>query len=128
MSLLGNEQNITKQFSKWKLDAYGVQYQYAMRNLDQHDLLSYDSSVRETIEKLHENGEDAVNLNFETFQFALEDYEFVFVDFYAPWCPHCQICKYVLIPDVGNPAPCPATLFEENSLTSMYFFNNRHDI
>lgn len=128
MSLLGNEQNVTKQFSKWKLDAYGVQYQYDMRNLDQHDLASYDSSVRETIEKLHENGEDAVNLNFDTFHFALEDYEFVFVDFYAPWCPHCQICKSVPIPDEWNPASCPVTIFEQDSLMTMNFFHDQHDI
>lgn len=55
------------------------------RNPDRYDVVQFDSSVDQTLEELHENGEDAVNLDPDSFAYALEDYEFVFVNFFASW-------------------------------------------
>ena len=90
VSVLGNEQNITKDITRWAVDYDGVRNLVAHRNPEQHDIVMHDASVTETIEELHENGEDAVNLNEETLEIAIEQHEFVFVDFFASWCSHCR--------------------------------------
>lgn len=90
VSVLGNQQNITKHVQRWNLDAEGVQREFAHRNPDQHDIVYSDPSVTDTIEALHENGEDAVSLTPESLEYALEDFDFVFVDFFATWCSHCR--------------------------------------
>lgn len=85
VSVLGTEQNISSHITKWHVDADGVRQRYQGRNRQQHDILLYDRSVKETIEDLHENGEDAVSLNKETFEYALRTQEYLFVDFFASW-------------------------------------------
>jgi len=90
VSVLGNEQNITKDITRWAVDYDGVRNLVAHRNPEQHDIVMHDESVKETIEELHKNGEDAVSLNEETLELALEQHEFVFVDFFASWCSHCR--------------------------------------
>ncbi|GKY96947.1 hypothetical protein MPSEU_000653800 [Mayamaea pseudoterrestris] len=89
VSVLGNEQNITKNIQRYDLDSAGIQRQLARKNPDQHDILHFDESVHESLEFLHLNGEDAASLNEETLSYALEDYEYVFVNYFAPWCSHC---------------------------------------
>lgn len=93
VSVLGNQQNVTKDIQRWDLDGRGVQRQLSLKNPDQRDILHFDESVHESLEHLHMNGEDAVSLNEEELAYALEDYEYVFVNYFASWCSHCQKCK-----------------------------------
>lgn len=96
VSVLGVEQNVTKNIQKWMVSAEGVleRYQHE-RNLQQHDLLGqvelHDSSVTKTLEELHANGEDAVPIDEDSLEQVLKDYPFVFVDYFANWCSHCRI-------------------------------------
>jgi len=92
VSFLGKEQNVTKYITKVALDARGVQQEYVQhRNPMQHDIELSDESVTQSIEELHENGEHAIPLTEESFEYALGEYDFVYVDFFASWCSHCQI-------------------------------------
>ena len=90
VSQMGTEQNVTSNIQKFSLDAQGVRDRYKGRNKDQRDILLSDNLVTESIDQLHENGEDAISLDPETLQFAKEDNTYVFVDFYASWCSHCR--------------------------------------
>ncbi len=85
VSVLGTEQNVTAHVNKWHVDAEGVRQRFQGRNRAQHDIELYDSSVTDSIEDLHENGIDAISLDEETFRLAIEQNEYVFVDFYANW-------------------------------------------
>jgi thiol-disulfide isomerase/thioredoxin len=93
VSVLGNNQNMTKYISKIPLDAEGVVHAVAARNMRQHDIEEialHDSSVTKSIEDLHESGEQAISLDEKTLGFALRENDLVFVDFFASWCSHCQ--------------------------------------
>ena len=83
VSVLGTEQNVSSHVTKWHVDAEGVRQRYQGRNKQQKDL--YDRTVTRTLEELHENGEDAISLDEETFQYALNQQEYLFVDFFASW-------------------------------------------
>lgn len=85
VSVLGTQQNVASHVTKWEVDAGGVRQRYQGRNKEQRDLELFDASVTETIEDLHENGEDAINLDIETFQYATREQEYLFVDFFASW-------------------------------------------
>ncbi|CAB9503351.1 disulfide-isomerase 5-4 [Seminavis robusta] len=95
VSVLGAQQNVTKNLQKWMVSAEGVQERYTQeRNLRQHDLGEvqlHDKTVTKTLEELHQNGEDAVPLTEETLEQALKDSPFVFVDYFANWCSHCRL-------------------------------------
>ena len=56
----------------------------------QESVLLHDPSVTATLEELHANGKDSVSFNPETLEYALEEYEFVFVKYFANWCSHCR--------------------------------------
>jgi thiol:disulfide interchange protein len=93
---LGNDQNVTKDIKRWSVDASNIkQLGVNAKHHDEqhHDMALHDVGVTESLEKLHENGEDAISFDPESLQFALEQHEFVFVDFFAGWCSHCQRCK-----------------------------------
>jgi len=90
VSVLGTEQNVSSHVTKWHVDAEGIRQRYQGRNKQQKDIDLFDSSVTRTLEELHENGEDAISLDEETFQYALKTQEYLFVDFYASWCSHCR--------------------------------------
>ena len=100
VSVLGNEQNVTKNIQRWPVDASNVRPKgvNAIQHHDeQHpDTALHDAGVTQSLEELHENGEDAVSLDPESFLFALEEHEFVFVDFFAGWCSHCKKCESML--------------------------------
>jgi len=90
VSVLGKEQNVTKNVQKWTVDAAGITQRYVHRNKLQHDIELVDSKVTSTIEELHANGEDAVSLDSTTLEYARREHQFVFVDFFANWCSHCR--------------------------------------
>ena len=70
VSKLGTAQNVTSHISKFSLDANGVRERYKGRNQLQHDIILSDESVDETIEDLHENGEDAISLDATTIEYG----------------------------------------------------------
>jgi hypothetical protein len=74
---------VTAHVTKWDIDADGVRRSYKGRNRNQKDLELFDSTVEESLEELHANGEDAVPVDAETLQFAKNENDFLFVDFYA---------------------------------------------
>lgn len=90
VSALGTAQNVTSHVNKFHLDAEGVRARYAGRNKMQSDVVLSDSLVVDSLEELHENGEDAVSLDPTTLGYARDEYEYLFVDFYASWCSHCR--------------------------------------
>ena len=85
VSFLGKQQNVSKNVFKRAITAEGVQQEIAHKNTRPHDIRLSDAKVTQTLEELHEDGEHAISLDEHTFKFALEDHDFVFVDFYAPW-------------------------------------------
>jgi thiol-disulfide isomerase/thioredoxin len=90
VSVLGTEQNVSSHITKWHVDAAGIRQRYQGRNKQQKDIELYDSAIPHSIEELHENGEDAISLDEETFEYARKEQEYLFVDFYASWCSHCR--------------------------------------
>jgi len=90
VSDLGTQQNITAHVNKWNVDGGGIRQRYQGRNRQQHDIELFDSSIIHTHEELIAHKEDAIRLDPETFQYAVKDFEFVFMDFYASWCSHCR--------------------------------------
>jgi len=90
VSVLGTDQNVTAEVKKFNLDASGAKQAYKGRNRDQKDIDHYDKTVTETIEELYEDGEHAMNLNGEEMAWAKDNFDFLFVDFFASWCSHCQ--------------------------------------
>mmetsp|Transcript_1095 Transcript_1095/g.2413 ORF Transcript_1095/g.2413 Transcript_1095/m.2413 type:complete len:587 (-) Transcript_1095:123-1883(-) len=95
VSVLGNNQNVTKSIQKFPLDQHGVTSLLSARNMRQHDVEEtvalHDKAVTKSIEDLHESGELAVKLDDHTLQYAVRENDLVFVDFFASWCSHCQV-------------------------------------
>jgi hypothetical protein len=81
VSVLGTDQNVTSHITKWHMDAQGVRQRFQGRNRQQHDILLKDNAVKESIEDLHADGEDAISLDATTFEFAKNENEYLFVDF-----------------------------------------------
>lgn len=87
---LSTEQNITAHVTKWDLDEDGVRSTFRGRNRNQKDIDLYDETVTESIEELHKDGEDAMPLDRESLAWALDTFDYLFVDFFASWCSHCR--------------------------------------
>jgi Endoplasmic Reticulum-Golgi Intermediate Compartment (ERGIC) len=85
VSVLGTEQNVSAHINKWNVDADGVRQRYQGRNKVQTEYELFDSAITESIEDLYEDGEDAISLSEETFEYAKREHEYLFVDFYASW-------------------------------------------
>jgi hypothetical protein len=60
VSVLGTDQNVTAHITKWNVDGNGLRKGYKGRNRNQKDITLSDGAVTETLEELHENGEDAI--------------------------------------------------------------------
>lgn len=91
VSLWGKEQNVTKHILKLAVDAQGVERGlHPPKSRDHEKIELHDTRVTTSIEDLHLNGEHAVPLDPTTLQYALDTQDFVFVDFFASWCSHCQ--------------------------------------
>ena len=82
-SVLGDNQNVSAHITKWNVNAEGIRKGYRGRNRNQKDVTLYDEAVTESIEELHENGEDAISLDETTLELFKKEYDYVFVDFYA---------------------------------------------
>jgi len=88
VSVLGNNQNATRFVRKVPLDANGVLNTIAERNTAQTDIEEislHDTAVTKSIEELHESGEEVIRLDSKSFQYALDENNLVFVDFFASW-------------------------------------------
>ena len=90
VSVLGTDQNVTAHITKWQMDASGVRRRYQGRNKQQRDIQLFDTSVTESLDELHANGEDAISLDEQTLEFAQKENDYLFVDYYAGWCSHCR--------------------------------------
>jgi hypothetical protein len=82
-SVLGTDQNVTAHVTKWNVDGEGIRKGYRGRNRNQKDIVLFDESVKESIEELHANGEDAISLDETTLEIFKKEHDYVFVDFYA---------------------------------------------
>jgi protein disulfide-isomerase-like protein len=79
--------NVTKNINKWQVDEFGIRRNYEGRNVDQQDL---DHDTHHNLNLLNMNGIHAVPMDEASFQPWLDKNEYVFVNFYAPWCVWCQ--------------------------------------
>lgn len=89
-SALGTQQNVTQHVTKFSIDAENVRHRFKGRTLSSVDVHMFDPHVEESIEELHEDGEDAISLTTETLAEAKKEYSYLFVDFFANWCSHCR--------------------------------------
>ena len=51
------------------MDGNGVRSSLVGRNKEQNDIDLFDETITETIEELHQNGEDAISLDAKTLEF-----------------------------------------------------------
>ncbi|KAH8062250.1 hypothetical protein JL722_3164 [Aureococcus anophagefferens] len=83
-----NQANVTQNIEKWQLDEDGVKRMYQGRNRRAFDI---DHDVHHPpIEEMHANGVHVWHVNADEWEGLHEHHEYVFVDFYAPWCLYCQ--------------------------------------
>ena len=95
LDVLGEQRlDIQANVDKWGVNQEGIRRLYHGRNRKQadinHDHDDEGTSVHGTIEDLHSNGEHALPVDKEGLKKLNEEMDFVFVDFYAPWCIWCQ--------------------------------------
>jgi thiol-disulfide isomerase/thioredoxin len=85
--------NISQSIQKFSVDANQIRQQYMSRNMEQNDIALHDETVTASLEDIIEEKqrEDAVLLEPDDFQDALQDHMFVFVDMFASWCSHCRV-------------------------------------
>ena len=76
------------QVQKWATNSLGERLQYKGRNKEQKQIKHEDHDI--TIEEMHLDGVHAAALDKETLPHFLEENEWAFVNFYAPWCIWCQ--------------------------------------
>jgi len=77
-----NRQNVTKNIEKWQLDESGQRRIFSGRNRDQREVVHEEHE--ETLEELHEDGAQAVELTPDSFKPFLMSHEMAFIDMYAP--------------------------------------------
>jgi hypothetical protein len=77
-----NRQNVTKNIEKWQLDEAGTRRIFSGRNRETREVVNEEHY--ETLEELHADGEQAVELNPGNFMVFLHGHEMTFIDYYAP--------------------------------------------
>eukprot|EP01040_Poterioochromonas_malhamensis_P004184 gene4183-4478_t len=79
--------NVTVNVNKWQVDENGIRRGYEGRNPTQLDLM-HDNNLDHKM--LTDNGIHAPMIGEHDFEPWLSNHEYVFVDFFAPWCIWCQ--------------------------------------
>jgi protein disulfide-isomerase-like protein len=80
-------ENVSVNINKWQVDENGIRRGYEGYNTQQRDL---EHDTHHNLELLHRNGIHAVPVDEKNFHPWLDKYEYVFANFYAPWCVWCQ--------------------------------------
>eukprot|EP01035_Chromulina_nebulosa_P018993 gene18993-24810_t len=75
--------NVTKNVNKWQVDEFGIRRGYEGRNFEQKDILH---DIHHDVDSLVANGIHVLPIDDGNFKFFVENHDYVFVDFYAPWC------------------------------------------
>ncbi|EWM21113.1 Thioredoxin domain protein [Nannochloropsis gaditana] len=89
LDVLGtNQQNVTKNIEKWNLDQNAQRRMFQGRNREQRDLVHDDHHP--ALDLAHQDGEHALPLGKDDFAGFVAGQEYVFANFYAPWCVWCQ--------------------------------------
>ena len=85
--------NITQHIQKYTVDEHLVQQQFMARNMQQNDILMHDATITASLDEIiqQKQREDAVLLQPQDFEEAIQQHMFVFVDMFASWCSHCQV-------------------------------------
>lgn len=79
--------NVTVNVNKWQVDENGIRRGYEGRNSQQLQI-AHDNHL--DLNMLHSNGIHAVPIGEADFERWISSHEYVFVDFFAPWCIWCQ--------------------------------------
>lgn len=69
-SAVGHQKDIVKNIKKFPIDIDGVLLNDEQQTWHQNDVELWDPAVWEPLESLHEDGEDAIRLNNESFPFG----------------------------------------------------------
>ena len=69
-SSIGFQKNVTKNVRKFPVSGDGVLQRFEQRNWHQNDVELWDPAVFESIDDLHEDGEDAISLNVNSFKYG----------------------------------------------------------
>lgn len=83
-----NRQNVTKNIQKWQVDREGQKKSFAGRHFEPRDLKHDEHD--ETLEEMIKDGAYAKSLKQSEAEKYMTENEMVFIDFFAPWCKHCQ--------------------------------------
>ena len=81
VSVLGTQQNVTQHVTKYPINQDGVRQRFQQRNKFQHDVELFDTTIGETIEELHEDGEDAISLDATTL--AIGEFYLLFINLFC---------------------------------------------
>lgn len=111
--------NVSSDIKRINTDKYGnpgETYRFSNR-------IDRDSKVRDDEEfpgdmlhQLHEDGEHAIELHPSEFDEWLKHHSYTFVDFYAPWCSHCQnmAAAYEALAEKVHAEQLPASIVKIN--------------
>ena len=79
--------NVTKNINKWSVSKRGERMGYEGKHSPQRKI---EHDTHHDLTKLEENGIHAQPVSEKEFPSYLENHEYVFANFYAPWCIWCQ--------------------------------------
>jgi thiol-disulfide isomerase/thioredoxin len=123
VDLMGtNRMNITKNIEKWQIDELGVRRVFQGRNKDQKDIAHDDHHG--TLEELHENGEHAYHITAANYDEFLNENDYSFLNFYAPWCVWCQRLDptWEAFAELVEEEDVPVKVVKINCVDGTYYF------